>query len=630
VLEFDTGEHVYRFDVLRDRLTQLPSKPDDTAESQDSLSLPFDKLSPDHAIYGGTDGHEVFFKDASTGAVQRLPIPADQGEFSSTGKYFVASSGHLDKGWNVWVIETRTRRIVLHGFLPLKDESPHAVGQPSSDAPWPHFSSDERAVSLCGISDCISWSVDGTRPPLTFHRNTDDATIPLVSPRGDMIAMEEGSSVRIVDFATGTELLKLAVGDIAGFEFSPDERKMVIGDRLGLISIWDIGRLPELAALPQTRVSQSYDVALNPAGAMLFGLLRDSGTVAAAPIGRGNRSLLIPTGKASSLFVTARPNLLGVMVGSQLRVGEWLADGRFVLLRSYAATDAQLTPRGDFFVITTGEGDEKQLSVVALGGRRVFNARNPDLTVLDVSPDGKRLFGKAGGIVMLVDTASGNAVWRKDLGKIQQARIFWPESIVAVLTADERDAVAKLFVFHADPGRAAQWSVVPTWRTQLAYLNFSEDGSMIAVSPPELTHFPSAPTEIWSTKDGSNLGIIAAQLGEANANGVLLPGSGNFVVAYNYDGTSIWDRATGIKIARLIAPPFQTVVLFAHGRLFAAGETGIATSQQLPAVLSEPASNLPAIICHSVLRASQRTITAQDVAFAPALRRQLGKGVCPS
>jgi hypothetical protein len=153
---------------------------------------------------------------------------------------------------------------------------------------------------------------------------------------------------------------------------------------------------------------------------------------------------------------------------------------------------------------------------------------------------------------------------------------------------------------------------------------------MIAVSPPELTHFPSAPTEIWSTKDGSNLGIIAAQLGEANANGVLLPGSGNFVVAYNYDGTSIWDRATGIKIARLIAPPFQTVVLFAHGRLFAAGETGIATSQQLPAVLSEPASNLPAIICHSVLRASQRTITAQDVAFAPALRRQLGKGVCPS
>ncbi len=541
----------------------------------------------------------------------------------AVGGNLAAATGNLYTGIRIRVTSIATGKLLLEKTFPATRESPRFVGQPSSDAPEPRFSADARSIALCGIRDCVSWSIAGSRPDMVFRRETVDDTLPLISPSGGLLAFEEGQYVRVVDFRTSTQLMNIRVGDISAFDFSPDSRFLMTGDQLGDLRIWEIPALPPDIALYS-------DVRLDPEAPPRLALSLDGQTLygtggpeaARVRIGRfsnGVASAALPAGfdPHAEPFALARPGLLALQGLEGTRLARVSASGMAAL--SEFPADTRISPRGDFLLVP-GSATELE-RVLDLDGRTVFQSTVASQQLWDVSPDGKLVLASSGREIAIIDAGRREPVWKQGVAdQIAMVTIHWPSRGVSILN----DGLDQLTMTRDGKTVTARLA----WVSQLPKLVFSADGSGLAVVHQALTHFPSAPVELWSPASGASLGIIQMPRGEANANGALFPSTGKFLITYNTERITVWDVATALPVASLIAPPYLHEASLVGDQIVSYGGTGIALRQPLPRALGLHADSLADSLCRSALQLSQQKITAEDALFFPALHGEVGKTVC--
>jgi WD40 repeat protein len=148
---------------------------------------------------------------------------------SPDGKWLVCSIP--DGGLKLWDVERR---------------GPVQTFPAPADFPALQFSPDGARLAVGGQDGAVKiWDVASGKLFHTFDSPAERAVAVLYSPDGKWLAVFGGanltiSEVRILDAETGEEVQRpLKITNPSAFTFSPDSRRLVIGNPDGTVKLWD-------------------------------------------------------------------------------------------------------------------------------------------------------------------------------------------------------------------------------------------------------------------------------------------------------------------------------------------------------------------------------------------------------
>ncbi len=256
---------------------------------------------------------------------------------------------------------------------------------------------------------------------MRFTGHGDSLTIVSFSPDGQRIATEsDGNTARILDAATGRELIKLEghEASVTSVSFSPDGQRIATGSEDYTARIWDVATGRELLKLEGHDASVT-SVSFSPDGQRIA-TASDDKTARIWNAATGRELLKLNGHDASVTSVSFSPDGQRIATGSEdytARIWDAATGRELLKLDGHENSVSSVSFSPDGQRIATGSLDNTARIWDAATGRELlkFDGHEGYVTSVSFSPDGQRIAtGGSDDTARIWDAATGRELLKLD------------------------------------------------------------------------------------------------------------------------------------------------------------------------------------------------------------------------
>ena len=404
-----------------------------------------------------------------------------------------------------------------------------------------------------------------------------------ISPDGNMLALTQNQVINLWDLELEESIASLSghESQVFAVAFSPDGSTLASASLDGTVKLWDVETREDRATLEQ---SQAASVAFPPGGATLAsgsldGTIRLWDLVTEQPLGAlaGHTEAVLslafsPDGSTlasasedhsvklwdASEWTGPRPVELVKISGDnqQAAPDEELADPFVVEVRDQHGNPlagAEVT-----FAVTGGDGTlgsrlTNERKTTDADGRTESSLLNlgpaPGTNTVEVSAGpAQSTFTSVGVGTPVASPGGDHQTWHLPDGAIARlgkGRLSQGERAIALTPGGEKlAAVSSIGIWLYDVETLQPLAHLPTARNSSGSVDFSPDGTKLAVSPGD----QDPTTRIWDIATGE----VLTQIEEPTASAAVFSPDGTQLASGLWDGTiKLWDVATGTEAATL-------------------------------------------------------------------------------
>jgi WD40 repeat protein len=360
------------------------------------------------------------------------------------------------------------------------------------------------------------------------------------SPDGSLLALADGNSVEIYDASNGTLLNSMEQKSHGGWKlaFSPDGQSIAIGERHGIIELWDVNTWSsqgQLEGIQEAIESVSY----NSTGNLLTSVSYD-GLVNIWDI--KNKQLLrtIFTPTMHTMYVAFSPKGDQLVVGSTNFIKVWDVISGELLKSLYFEQSStnflNFSPDGTFLTSTTGNGIVQLRRIQDGKVLQTFNSNIEFVRSESFSPDGKIFaIGSDNGMINLWNAKSGILLLSFDFPNSSIDDISFSSNgrILAATTGKSKRGIT---LWNQEIGR--EWIDSPFKPDVYFVVSFSSDGNRLFAASHD------GQMSVWDLQNDVLVSSFSGH-SEIFETAVFSP-DGSRVIAGYYDGfIEIWDAING-------------------------------------------------------------------------------------